>query len=208
LKVIENVFALDSTKGNYAYLIIDKEIILIDTGRPGQGKAILKELESMGINPKNIKHILLTHNDVDHIGNAAMLQVATGAKLWSSKEDLPYIYGKIKRPGVKKIISALIKVEIPKNIITFGDNDNLPSILVIKTPGHSPGHVCFLYKDILFAGDLVMNRGSKLKPSFRIMTWDRKILLESIKKVSKYNFKWICPAHGIPSEKGKQWENL
>lgn len=201
LKVTENVYALDSTKGNYAYLILDKEVILIDTGRPGQGLGILKELETMKISPKDIKHILLTHNDVDHIGNAAVLKEASGAKLWCSKEDLPYINGQIKRPGIKKYISAFIRVKPPQNIDTFGDEDHLDLIKVIKTPGHSPGHVSFLYKDVLFAGDLVISRGSKLIPSPGIMTWNTEVLIESIKKVSEYNFKWVCPAHGFPQEK-------
>ena len=74
MKVTDNVYALNATKGNYAYLIADKEIVLVDTGRPGQGKGILKELESLNIKPKDIKHILLTHHDVDHIGNPLCLK--------------------------------------------------------------------------------------------------------------------------------------
>lgn len=77
MKIEENVYALESTKGSYAYLINDKEMILIDTGNPRKFKNILKEIESLNIKPKNIKHILLTHHDVDHIGNAALLQEET-----------------------------------------------------------------------------------------------------------------------------------
>ena len=46
MKIGENVYALESTKGSYAYLINDKEVILIDTGRPGKFKSILNEIES------------------------------------------------------------------------------------------------------------------------------------------------------------------
>jgi hypothetical protein len=47
LKITDDVYALDSTKGNYAYLILGEEIIMVDIGRPGQGKGILNELESL-----------------------------------------------------------------------------------------------------------------------------------------------------------------
>ncbi len=67
MKVTDEIYALDSTKGNYAYLVLGEETVLIDTGRPGQGKGILKDLESMNVKPQDIKHILLTHHDVDHV---------------------------------------------------------------------------------------------------------------------------------------------
>jgi len=38
MKIEDNVYALESTKGSYAYLINDKETILIDTGNPGKDK--------------------------------------------------------------------------------------------------------------------------------------------------------------------------
>ena len=38
MKIEENVYALESTKGSYSYLIKDKETILIDTGNPGKDK--------------------------------------------------------------------------------------------------------------------------------------------------------------------------
>ncbi|WP_374119145.1 MBL fold metallo-hydrolase [Clostridium sp. OS1-26] len=65
------------------------------------------------------------------------------------------------------------------------------------TPGHTPGHTCILYKDILFAGDLVDSRKGKLR-SYPNMNWDEAVLMESIKNISHFPFKWVCPAHGIP----------
>jgi glyoxylase-like metal-dependent hydrolase (beta-lactamase superfamily II) len=52
VKITDDVYALNSTKGNYAYLILREENILVDTGRPGQGKSILDELKSLNINLK------------------------------------------------------------------------------------------------------------------------------------------------------------
>jgi glyoxylase-like metal-dependent hydrolase (beta-lactamase superfamily II) len=211
LKIEKNVYALKSTKGSYAYLIKDKETILIDTGQPGKVKNILKEIDSINIKPKNIKHILLTHHDVDHIGNAALLQEETGATLWALKEDIPYILGDKSRPGLKKIVAGLLmRVKKPEKVKAYNSQE-IDDIKIIQTPGHTPGHVSFLYKDILFAGDLVRNDKGVLKkiPSFLPgMNADEESLKESILKVSEYSFKWVCPAHGEPLKVKDEWKQL
>ncbi len=207
MKITENVYALDSTKGNYTYIIQDKEAVLIDTGRPGQGKNILNELKSLNINPKNIKDILLTHHDIDHIGNAYLLQQETGSTLWASKEDIPYIYGDKSRPGIKKLVSVLMRTKKPENIKAYSDQ-TIDSVEVISTPGHTPGHVCLLYKDVLFVGDLVRNSKGQLKPLTSFMNWDETALRDSINKIREYSFNWVCPAHGEPLEIDNEWETI
>jgi glyoxylase-like metal-dependent hydrolase (beta-lactamase superfamily II) len=207
MKIEENVYALESTKGSYSYLIKDKEAILIDTGNPGKVKDILKEIESLNIKPKNIKHILLTHHDVDHVGNATLLQKETGATLWASKKDIPYILGDKSRPGIKKVASFLMRVKKPEKIKSY-DDQKIDDIEIISTPGHTPGHVSFLYKDILFAGDLVRNSNGVLKKLPKMGNSDDKTLKESILKMNEDSFKWICPAHGEPLKIKDEWKQL
>ncbi len=207
MKIEENVYALESTKGNYAYLVKDEETILIDTGVPGKGENILKEIKSLNIEPENIKHILLTHHDVDHIGNAALLQKKTGATLWASQEDIPYILGDKSRPGLKKIVSLIMRVKKPEKLQAY-NNHRFDDFEVIQTPDHTPGHVCLLYKDVLFAGDLVRNSKGQLKPTPAFMTWDQTTLNESITKISEYSFNWVCPAHCEPIEVKDEWQQL
>ena len=208
LKVIDDVYALDSTKGNYAYIILGKEPILVDTGRPGQGKGILKELESLNIKPQDIKHILLTHHDVDHIGNLALLEAETGAKVWASKEDILYICGEKNREGIKRLVSVIMRVKKPENINSYPENQKINGINVIPAPGHTPGHVCLLYNDILFAGDLIRTSKGQVEPMSSFMNWNTNISKESVKKVSDLSFNWICPAHGEPIKGHRQLKEL
>lgn len=201
LKVTNNVYALDSTKGNYAYIVIGEEIVLVDTGRPGQGKGILKELESLNIKPQDIKHILLTHHDVDHIGNLALLEAETGAKVWASKEDIPYIRGEKNREGIKRLVSIIMKVKKPENINSYPEDRKIGDIKVIPSPGHTPGHVCVLHKDVLFAGDLIRTSKGQVETMSSFMNWNTDLSKESAKKVANLSFNWICPAHGEPVER-------
>ncbi|KAA0238464.1 MBL fold metallo-hydrolase [bacterium] len=47
------------TRGSRAYLIVDDEITLIDTGNPGSGIRVLKALQEIGRSPEDIKHIVI-----------------------------------------------------------------------------------------------------------------------------------------------------
>ena len=201
MRIIDNVYLLDSSKGSYIYIIRDEEVVLVDTGLPFKRKSIIREIESLGIDLKDIKHILLTHHDIDHIGNLFDLQQLTGAKVWASKEDIPYICGNMDRHGFKKYLKHIFKIKVPKGINPYISNSNINGIKVIPTPGHTPGHVCLLYRDILFAGDLLENKHGKLRPYPAAWNWNQSAMKGSINKISDIPYKWLCPAHGKPVEK-------
>lgn len=200
MKVVDNVYLLDSAKGAGVYLIVDKEIVLIDTGFPWVGKKLLKELVDMGIRSADIKHILLTHHDVDHVGNAAMLQKVTGAALWASEEDIPYIMEEMDRHSFKKYLAKAAMLKKPGKINSYNDSEEFSrlNIKVIPSPGHTPGHVCLLYRDVLFIGDLIDNRKGYFKSFPDAWCWDAEKARESIGKISRCSFEWICPSHGKP----------
>jgi glyoxylase-like metal-dependent hydrolase (beta-lactamase superfamily II) len=208
MKITDTVYALDATKGNYAYLILGKETMLIDTGLPWQRKKLLRELETMHIRPEDIRHICLTHHDIDHVGNAAYLQQATGATLWASQEDIPYIKGDLPRHGQKKYYAMIFQLQKPQQINAYPSDLRLGEIEIIPTPGHTPGHVCLRYQDVLFAGDLVASSKGHLKHMPRFSTWDTTALHASLRKIAAIPFTWICLAHGQPLERGNQWQQL
>jgi glyoxylase-like metal-dependent hydrolase (beta-lactamase superfamily II) len=43
--------------------------VLVDTGMPGQYEEILKQFEELGLPASNLSDIILTHQDIDHIGS-------------------------------------------------------------------------------------------------------------------------------------------
>ncbi len=198
MKINDEVYLLDSTKGNYVYLIKVEEIILIDTGLPKNGKDILNELKAMDIKPHDIKHILITHDDMDHVGSLALLEKASGAKIWASKEDIPYIMGDLDRHVIKRFLNYIIKLKKPENINPYPKHGLIGDIKAIYTPGHTVGHTCLLYKDIMFVGDLFRTNNGEITTGPSFANWNTSVLKESIAKIDKYDFKWICPAHGEP----------
>ena len=79
-------------------------------------------------------------------------------------------------------------------------------VVVIPTPGHTPGHVCLLFRGVLLAGELAAARNRQIQPSPAIMTWNMPLVTQFIKKVAPMSFEWVCPGHGMPVKRGDQWE--
>jgi glyoxylase-like metal-dependent hydrolase (beta-lactamase superfamily II) len=208
MEIIKGVNMLESTEKSHSYLVQSNETILIDTGFPGLSENILEEIQMMGIVPRNIRHILLTHHDVDHVGNAKSIQQITRAELWAPKEDIPYITGERKRPGVKRIIQALVKVETAVVDNCYQPGQVIDGIHVIRAPGHTPGHVMFQYKNVLFVGDLFKVLGGKVHLPAFYMNWNQQELKKSLKLLQGLKFEWICPAHGTPIQKEKIWADF
>jgi glyoxylase-like metal-dependent hydrolase (beta-lactamase superfamily II) len=202
MKVTEGVYLLESTKRSHVYLIMAKDNILIDTGMPGLAERILEELQGLGAAPNSIRTILLTHHDVDHIGNAKRLSEATGATLWAPREDIPYIIGEKNRPGVKRIIQAIIRPQKPATPRCYSANQRFGEVFAIRAPGHTPGHTIFTYRNVLFTGDLFKVTKGRLRLLPKSMTWDRNEARKSISLIKGFEFEWLCPSHGQPIRNG------
>ncbi len=202
MRITDNVYMLDASHHSHVYLVLTPKPVLIDTGMSFAGKHMWRELDTLGFS--DIRHILLTHHDVDHIGNAARWQTETGAAVHASAEDIPFITGEQPRHSFKRYIGKLMRVSVPQNLQPFDSNASINGIQVIPTPGHTPGHVCFLYKDVLFAGDLLENKKRALVPYPAPWDWDYKMMLQSVEAIAAYPFTWVCPAHGKPIRRGSQ----
>jgi hydroxyacylglutathione hydrolase len=72
---------------NRCYIIKGKQAIMVDGGPPNQIHHFLKQLSVIGMKPEEIKLIVLTHGDFDHIGSAKAIKEATGAKVAIHEND-------------------------------------------------------------------------------------------------------------------------
>jgi glyoxylase-like metal-dependent hydrolase (beta-lactamase superfamily II) len=72
-------------------------------------------------------------------------------------------------------------------------------LLLIPTPGHTPGSVCLLYRNtFLFSGDHLWwnaERGMlSASRSLNWYSWDEQ--LRSIERLLDFEFRWVLPGHG------------
>ena len=85
MKIVDNVFVVPGVVAN-PYILVDADgLTVIDTGLPRSEKKILAYVAGLGRSAGDVKRIILTHSDLDHVGGLAALQKATGARTYAGK---------------------------------------------------------------------------------------------------------------------------
>lgn len=198
-----------ATVGNVFFVKMDDdEWFMIDTGIKGTEDGIRKEIYQVVNHPEAIHKILLTHHDVDHIGNAKALKTLTGADLYAPKEDIPYINEDIKRPGLKKWIAKIKRPVLPVVDFTYEEEGMIGQLKPIHMPGHTPGHTIFQFGEFIFIGDMFRHEGGKLSTIRDGMVADMNLWKTSMKRLSEMNYQWLIPSHGKPIERSAKLDTF
>lgn len=189
------------------YLLDDAgSLALIDAGMPGSAPRVLELIQALGRAPGDVKHILITHADIDHVGGLKQLADATGATVVASAESARYIRQRRNPPHLgfpanvfSSVVNFFARRAVPVGrIVADGDVlDIADGIRVLATPGHTPDHVGYFWERerVLFAGDLLNNRhGLSLTPP-RI-SWDMAAARRSVQAIAALNPAIICAGHG------------
>ena len=75
-------------------------LIMIDTLYDTFTEHAVKSIEQLGLNPKDVKYIIVTHGHNDHVGGAKSVQAFTGARLVMAEGD--WVMSKLPRDMVVK----------------------------------------------------------------------------------------------------------
>jgi N-acyl homoserine lactone hydrolase len=141
-------------------------------------KTLAAQLDQLGLKPSDIKAVAVSHTHPDHVGNvemfpAAMLYVQKAEYEWPGANNAPRF--KPEHP--------VTKLEGDRDV--FGDG----SVVILSTPGHTPGHQSLLVKlpktgAILLSGDAVHfkeNWDNRRVPS---MNFNKDETVASMQKIS------------------------
>lgn len=174
------------------------EGVVIDPG--GDFDLIDENIEKLNL---KIKYIILTHGHIDHIKALVPLKKKTKAKVLIHKEDLPIlsnpIYNLSQFTGEDSSFSEPDLLLKDGDTIEFGKK----KLLVLHTPGHTPGSISLYTDNLLFTGDTLFCEGmgrTDLPGS------SQEKLLNSVKQklFTKPDDTEVFPGHGPSTTIG--WE--
>ncbi|MDE2737917.1 MAG: hydroxyacylglutathione hydrolase [Paracoccaceae bacterium] len=124
---------------NYAYLIHNEKIgetALVDAP---EANPIIAEIDSSGW---NLDYILLTHHHFDHVDGVEKLRQRYGSKVIGNKND------------IKRLPNLDIEVT-EKSKMVICDQE----VSVLDVPGHTLGHIAFVFPGAAFTADSLMALG-------------------------------------------------
>jgi len=214
LKISDNLYTLYGMIVGRVYLIQDPDgLTLIDTSIPPRANAILKQIESAGFKPTDVKRILITHAHPDHIGSLHKVQAATGAEVWAGQAEADVIESKspIATPPREKV-GGILKFLIPTGtmskpstpvgrILKEGDvlTEVLGGLVALHTPGHAIDHFSFWHPErrILIVGDVIFNMIGLTLP-LPFVTVDMEQDKRSAARLIALNPDLVCFGHGAP----------
>jgi len=194
-------------------LIRDPEhgLTIVDTGIPGQIDLIEEAVKKEGFELSDIKQIVLTHQDLDHIGSLAPLKEKTGATVYAYGTEIPYIEGRltpIKMPPPERLEANPEMAERMKHFryttvdVAVKDGDVLEKsagAVIVATPGHTPGHMALYLpaSKLIIAGDSMISENGVLSgPSEGWATPDHGLAMKSVKSLVGMDIGAILCYHG------------
>ncbi|WP_314427774.1 MBL fold metallo-hydrolase [uncultured Microbacterium sp.] len=204
-----------------SYLIdLPDGITLIDAGLPGHWHDLQRELTDLGRPITDIRGVVLTHGDSDHIGFAERVRTEAGVPVFIHSADAHRVRTgeKPKTPmGPARIGPMLgflayglrksgMRTRHVAEVETVDDGQvlELPgSPVVIGMPGHSPGSIAVHVPavDAVFVGDALTTRhvltgrvGAQPAP----FTDEPEEALASLDRLTAVAASWVLPGHGAP----------
>ena len=158
-RIDEHVACVREWIANIFFYTKNGTTVMIDAGY--NYDRLKEKMTWLDINPSTIRHILITHQDTDHVGavetdSDGLFQNAT---LYLSEIENKYLTGEVRR----KVIFGLYKLPMVKSenkrfLLQDGQLLDINGIKVecILCPGHTWGHMVYLIDDeYLFTGDTI-----------------------------------------------------
>jgi len=139
-RVFDNLYFVGGKVHSAWALTTSDGIILIDTIFPyNSEELIVGGMRKLGLDPKNIKYVLISHAHADHIGGAEMLQTRYGARVVMGAADWDLV---AKYPNRYKTMAPKRDIVATDGMkVTLGET----TVTTWATPGHTPGTLSYTF---------------------------------------------------------------
>ncbi|GGB44503.1 MBL fold metallo-hydrolase [Fictibacillus barbaricus] len=200
-------------------IISNNELTLVDTGYPNFLSLIENKINKNGYEIRDLKNIIITHYDIDHIGSLNDLKVKyPWINIIASEIESKYISGLMKSERLvqaeellgnmnseeiefgKWFIQQLNKLKHVSIDEKVQDGDWIldNKCRIVATPGHTSGHISLYFPSIksVITGDAAVNENHELviaNPQFCLNTEKAE---RSLKKIKNLKAKTYYCYHG------------
>lgn len=188
-RIDEHVACIREYVANVFFYTKNGMTIMIDAGY--SYPRLKEKMGWLGIAPENIRHILLTHQDTDHVGavEADSDGLFSHASVYLSRTENEYLTGE-RRRKVFFGLYALPRIRIPneKVLLTDGQVLDIGGIKVecLPVPGHTWGHLNYLVDDkYLFTGDTIWLGADGGYSFINTLAEDNRVAIQSLKKLKE-----------------------
>lgn len=185
----ENVACVREWVANIFFYCKGDTTIMIDAGY--NYERLEEKMGWLGLDPKSIQHILITHQDTDHVGAVEVDSpgLFKNAKIYIGEIENRYLIGEVSRKVLHGLYK-LPKVTIPNEKILLQDGEiidiNGIRIECFLVPGHTWGHMVYLIDDkYLFTGDTIWFGADGGYSFISSLAEDNKLSIKSLAKLEE-----------------------
>lgn len=220
--MIVNVLKIEKQTGSEkivlypSLILVGNKTYLIDCGYEETFDELCFGLENEGIKINNLTGVIISHDDIDHLGALKKIKDRNkNLKIFSSSIERSSICGDIKserlaqaenildaasdKAAALNFIDRLKKIQRVNVDKTFEDGETFENdIKVIHTPGHTMGHLSFFCEKerTIIAGDALVIVGDEFEIANPHFTLDLPQALRSVKIIRDLNPQKIICYHG------------
>lgn len=139
-KVFDNLYFVGGSVHSSWALTTSEGIIIIDTIFPyNSEELIISGLERLGLDPEDIRYVIISHAHSDHIGGAQMLQERFGAQVVMGGADWDLVETYPNRYATMAPTRGIVATDGMK--LTLGNT----TVTMWETPGHTPGTLSYTF---------------------------------------------------------------
>ncbi|MEU5740568.1 MULTISPECIES: MBL fold metallo-hydrolase [Streptomyces] len=223
-QVADGTYLVHGGHTNWVVLTDGDAATLVDTGYPGDRRALLDSLAAVGSSPEAVAAVLVTHAHNDHLGSAEYLRATHGTPVLMHEAEVPHarrdflqqvsvgtVLRNAWRPGVLPWMVHVLRtggteqhpVTAPAAFPADGALDLPGRPVPVHTPGHTDGHCVYHLPDagVVISGDALVSghalsrtEGPQLLPG--LFHHDRAGAVASLDVVAALEGDVLLPGHG------------
>ena len=174
---------------NIFFYTKDGTTIMIDAGY--NYERLREKMGWLDIDPSSIKHILITHQDTDHVGalETDSDQLFKDATVYLSEIENRYITGEKRRKVIHGLYKLpMVRMNNERRLLQDRRVLDIEGIRVecILVPGHTWGHMVYLIDDrYLFTGDTIWFGADGGYSFLSTLAEDNRLAVWSLEKLEK-----------------------